>query len=267
MTKYFVFWDDSTKKVGVVDYRRLPFGLSYGVTTGEAIAPPIKFDPANGVKVREAEGGGEGYWVGGATVFYEREAGYFWLTYRWRNPTDRGYKLVIARSTDGINFTDVWSALKGDFQYGSNVGCDSLERASLIKNPVTGKWQLFFCADNLDGSGVFKIYKLADVNDPTDFDPATAELVLDVGAAGEWDEDKVNVVHQIEWSPLALIGEKETRTYWLQFITNVPLSKLMPVSIVAVPSKVFIISESIIAISLKLSSMLSIIAVLLSKCL
>ena len=50
---------------------------------------------------------------------------------------------------------------------------------------------------------------------------------VEVGSTGVltlWDEDKVNVVHQIEWSPLALMGEKEVRQYWLQFITNVPLT-------------------------------------------
>jgi len=149
------------------------------------ILKPIKVNPAEAITIREAEGSGEGYWVGAPTIYYELEKKIFWLCYRWRNPTDRGHTAVIAKSTDGINFTDVWSKTKADF--GADI--DSIERASLIKNPLTGKYQYFICLDT--ATLPFKIYKLADADDPTLFDPTTYTLVIDVGASGEWDDAHV----------------------------------------------------------------------------
>jgi len=146
------------------------------------ILKPIKVNPAEAKTMREAEADGEGYWVGAPTVFYEPEAETFWLTYRRRRPVDRGYRTVIAKSTDGINFTDVWAKDKTDFA----TDATSLERATLIKNPLTGKYQYWICLDGVGGL-TWRIYKLADVDDPSLFDPATITSVIPLGATGEWD--------------------------------------------------------------------------------
>jgi len=173
--------DGSTKKeIGV-------YAENFPISSGILALKPIKPNPSEAITIREAESDGSGYWVGASKVFYDKETGEFWLTYRWRNPTQRGYKAVIAKSTDGINFTDVWSANKTDFASST----DSLELASLIRHPITGKYQYYICLDNADGSGDFRIYKLADVDDPTELDPSTITKVLDVGVSGEWDDDMV----------------------------------------------------------------------------
>jgi len=147
------------------------------------ILKPIKVDPAQATTIREAEADAEGNWVGAPTIFYEPEQKLFWLTYRWRNPTDRGYRAVIARGADGINFTDVWSREKTDFA----TDATSLERATLIKNPITGNYQYWICIDGVGGL-TWRIYKLTDVTDPANFDPTTITSVIPLGAAGEWDD-------------------------------------------------------------------------------
>ncbi len=88
-------------------------------------------DPARGKVVREAPGSGQGYWAGACSAMYDDAAGKFYLYYRYRKPRDqgRGLECHIAESTDGVNFTDIWSAKKEDF------GSSSVERGSLLKTP------------------------------------------------------------------------------------------------------------------------------------
>jgi len=129
--------------------------------------------------IREAEADSSGYWVGAPYVFYDPETGEFWMTYRWRNPDNRGYKSVIAKSTDGINFTDYKEILKGD------LGANSLEKGCLVRDPITGKYRYYICFD--DGTG-WDIWKLDDVDDPANLDPSTKTKVLARGASGEWDD-------------------------------------------------------------------------------
>lgn len=145
--------------------------------------PPYLFDPSEYYTIREAEGSGRGYWIGPPGVFFDEETEIFWLVYRRRKPLpDRAHTLAIAKSTDGIHFTDVWSASKNQFPFPTV----SLARSAILKDPETGKFKLY-----VNKGEPFEVYKLDDVDDPADFDPATAQLVLGRGAPGEWDERSV----------------------------------------------------------------------------
>ena len=87
--------------------------------------------PARGKVVREAPGSGKGYWAGACSAMYDHGAGKFYLYYRYRKPRGegRGFECRIAESTDGVSFTDIWTANKNEF------GTSSVERGSLIKTP------------------------------------------------------------------------------------------------------------------------------------
>ncbi|NLK09212.1 MAG: hypothetical protein GX316_11040 [Firmicutes bacterium] len=95
------------------------------------------FDPADGTTILAPDGEGVGHWKGACSAVYDDEAGKFYLYYRVRSPRPiRGGECRIAESTDGIGFTDIWSATKEDFE------TTSIERSALIKC-LDGKWRLY----------------------------------------------------------------------------------------------------------------------------
>jgi len=113
---------------------------------------------------------------GTGSVVYDWRTGHFWLTWRQRRgDVIRGRNFIIARSTDGISFSIVINWTKADF--GADV--TSLEGSTLMIDPFTGKFKLYFCLD-IAGVG-WRIYKLTDVNSPTEFDP-TMKTQLFTGA-------------------------------------------------------------------------------------
>ena len=85
---------------------------------------------------------GDGYWVGSGNVFYDRGKGKYYLVHRRRDPDNRGYAIEIYESTDGVDFTLLKTINKGD------VNSNSLECPKLIKDPVTGKYYLFFSTED-----------------------------------------------------------------------------------------------------------------------
>lgn len=97
------------------------------------------FVPEQGVAIREPEADGPGYWAGAPGACYDHVTGAFYLTYRRRRQrgltADRGYACFIARSTDGIQFDDVWSVRKEQLQSAS------MERFSLRRDG--DRWLLF----------------------------------------------------------------------------------------------------------------------------
>jgi len=171
---------------GVIDLVATPYTSRPVPYSRKILLKPITFDPTTGTRIREATADADGYWVGAPYVFYDYGTGEFWMVYRWRDPDNRGYKITIAKSTDGINFTDVKSITKGD------LGFNSIEKASLIRDPVSGKYKFYCCGD--DGTG-WDIYKLDDVDDPADLDPATKTKVVARGASSEWDDVYVKDPH------------------------------------------------------------------------
>lgn len=117
----------------------------------------------------------ENYWVGAPSSISDGQN--IWLTYRVRNPQQRGFELHIAKSKDGIFFEDVKVINKKD------LNAKSLERASMIKDPWTSKFKLFMSRDPsfsaADAQGLsWQIVKLEDVQDPANFDPSTFEIIF-----------------------------------------------------------------------------------------
>jgi len=155
------------------------------------LAQPLVFDTSQYMTIREAPGSGVGYWVGAPQAFYDRKTGYIYLTYRWRDPTNRGYQADIARSKDGVTFETIKTMTRDSFGV---VGSKSLERACILRDPVTGKFKYYIC---IDSSG-WDNYKLTDVDDPANFDPSTATLVFsESGVANTFDVDAVKDPHVI----------------------------------------------------------------------
>jgi hypothetical protein len=92
------------------------------------ITPPV-FDPEQGETIMRPEGGGPGHWAGCPSIIRDR-GGDFLLTYRRRRPRgaepDRGYAGYLARSSDGVHFSDVWSVEKGE------LDSPSMERFDIV---------------------------------------------------------------------------------------------------------------------------------------
>ncbi|WP_181782915.1 hypothetical protein [Pseudonocardia pini] len=84
----------------------------------------------------EAPGEGAGNWVGAPSVVLVE--GVYHAAYRVRAPLGegRGLATVIARSTDGVRFTEVARVTKDRF------GAESLERPALVHTP-SGRWRLY----------------------------------------------------------------------------------------------------------------------------
>jgi hypothetical protein len=100
--------------------------------------PLPSYDDA--VVVIPAPGEGLGNWAGAASAVLVD--GVFWLTWRERRPlTDgRGVAVHVARSDDGVSFTEVAQVRREDF------GAESFERPVLVPVPDLG-WRLYLsCA-------------------------------------------------------------------------------------------------------------------------
>lgn len=107
------------------------------MTTADLIALP-HLDGAD--VVVPAPGSGPGNWAGAASAILVD--GTFWLTWRERRPlTDgRGVAVHVARSIDGVRFSEVASVRREDF------GAESFERPVLVPVPGVG-WRLYLsCA-------------------------------------------------------------------------------------------------------------------------
>jgi hypothetical protein len=86
--------------------------------------------------VVEPPAAGPGAWAGAPTAVRVDDG--IFLAYRLRRPVGqgRGYANVIARSTDGVNFTTVAEVGKEQF------GAASLERPALVVTP-DGRWRIY----------------------------------------------------------------------------------------------------------------------------
>ena len=92
------------------------------------------------VTVVRAPGSGPGNWAGAPSAVWADGA--YWLAYRVRRPLDagRGVAVVVARSTDGVEFAPEIRLYRDDF------GAESFERPALVRLP-TGGWRLYLsCA-------------------------------------------------------------------------------------------------------------------------
>ena len=101
---------------------------------------PLLFDPEQGAVVREPPGAGEGWWAGAPGACCDPETDRVLLTYRYRRPRgvhpDRGGEFLVAHSTDGVRFHDLWRLTKEE------LDSPSIERGCLRRLP-DGRWRLW----------------------------------------------------------------------------------------------------------------------------
>ena len=98
----------------------------------------LRFDPTIGTVIREPIGPGYGYWVGGHKIFYDSASQTFAMFYRTRTPLEagRGGNCAVAVSTDGVSFTDVWTATK------DQLASTSIETGHPVRDS-SGEWRLY----------------------------------------------------------------------------------------------------------------------------
>ena len=139
------------------------------------------FDLENSVMVREPEVKKQGYWVGAPSIF--EKSGVLYLTYRVRRPIGDGRGIInrIARSTNGIDFEDVFEINKkmlGD--------TPSIERSCVVH--TGSSFRLYFSYVNPEN----KMWQIDYVEAETveKFDLASRKKVLDgnmIGSSGVKD--------------------------------------------------------------------------------
>ncbi|ORT47910.1 hypothetical protein [Frankia sp. KB5] len=142
------------------------------------------------VTVVAPPGDGPGYWAGAPCAI--AVGGVFYLAYRLRRPVGigRGFGVVIARSTDGENFTEIAVVPRDPF------GAESLERPALVVTPQ-GSWRLYVsCA--AAGSPHWWV-DLLEADDPAAFDPARRRTVLPGDPASLAVKDPVVVHYDGQW--------------------------------------------------------------------
>ncbi len=118
-----------------------------------------------------APGDGDGFWAGAPSAVIAAD-GTTWLAYRLRRPVGegRGYAVGIARSDDGVTFSEVTRLHREAFE------CDSLERPALVERP-DGGWRIYL---SLATPGTLHWSVVAiDADEPVRFDPLDAVPVLD----------------------------------------------------------------------------------------
>ncbi len=142
-------------------------------------------------------------WTGAPSVLYD-EQGTIWLTYRMRTREKRGGLMHVARSADGTSFETACTLKAEEFKI---FEVTSIERASLVKDPWTGKFKLYVAVDKARGG--WYILKLRDEENPSNFDAASAQIVLGPAGVGT-DSRSVKDPHVL------LVG----RRYYMFYIGN-----------------------------------------------
>jgi hypothetical protein len=141
----------------------------------------LAFEPSSSVVVRTPPGTGYGNWIGGK-VFYEATRDEFVLFYRARRPLEHGRAGVcgIATSSDGMQFNDVWTATKDDFN------ANSIEEGHAVW--FGGRWMVYVSYE-VKGTSTWRI-DLLQADDLADLDTQTRRTVLSPGEFGlPWIKD------------------------------------------------------------------------------
>ena len=127
----------------------------------------------------EPPGSGDGFWAGGPSAVLHD--GVWWLAYRLRRPVDqgRGYANVVARSDDGVRFTEVARVTS------AGMRAASLERPALVVRP-DGGWRLYVSCSTL-GSKHWWVEAL-DADDPAGLAEGHRTVVLPGSAQEAWKD-------------------------------------------------------------------------------
>lgn len=153
-------------------------------------ADTLRFDPNDGLVVREPPGTGYGHWVGGK-VHYDSTSEQFVLFYRERRPLEAGRagRCAVAISVDGVNFDDVWSADK------TELAANSIEEGHCVR--YRDQWLLYISYE-IHGTSTWRI-DMMEASDPASFDAQSRRTVLSPGDFGlQWIKDPFVMVRQGE---------------------------------------------------------------------
>jgi hypothetical protein len=123
--------------------------------------------------IRNPAGDEKGYWAGAPGAFYAEDEFAWYLTYRIRRPRgvapDRGGEARIARSTDMMNWEDIWTTTKDKYDSAS------IER-SAIRKGKDGIWRYFTSyVHPKDGRWCVAVLKATD---PKLFDTSKREVLF-----------------------------------------------------------------------------------------
>ena len=144
------------------------------------------------------------WWAGAPSVARDRD-GTFWLACRMRTADAprglRGYEIRILRSDDGIHFARVHCIRRED------VPIPGFERPALLTDPRTGRFKLYACGPWKGGP--WSIIKFDDANDPTRFQPASAQPVISPRTQS-YDRDVVVDGYK---DPFILFAEEQYHCY------------------------------------------------------
>lgn len=154
-------------------------------------AETLRFDPSAGKIVRRPPGPGYGNWVGGKVYHHEAE-GTFSLFYRSRRPLEQGRagSCAVALSDDGVNFTDVWSAGKEDFD------ANSIEEGHCVSDGAG--WRLYVSYE-VAGTSTWRI-DLLEATKPGRFSSQARRTVLHPRDYGlDWIKDPYVVPRDDSW--------------------------------------------------------------------
>jgi hypothetical protein len=139
--------------------------------TGPRGRVPVKFTEYQVVLEPDKD---EPEWWAGAPSVVRDGGGTFWLACRMRTADAprglRGYEIRILRSRDGLHFERAHRIRRED------VPIPGFERPALLIDPATRRFKLYACGPW--NSGPWSVIKFDDANDPTQFEPASARVVL-----------------------------------------------------------------------------------------
>jgi hypothetical protein len=165
--------------------------------------------------------------VGAPSALYDDESESFYLYYRIRVPfaEGRGVECRVARSRDGVSFTDVWQAEKDAFD------SPSVEKACLLKTPE-GTWRLYLSfVDGADGRWRVDVMEAPA---PDAFDPSARQKVFtaaDVGVEGVKDPVVLLIGHMYHMllsyapSPEAASAEQSARMHATADVYNTGITR------------------------------------------
>ena len=135
--------------------------FTYDPTTGE-ITKKHDFlaDTAHYREICPPPGEGTGYWAGAPSIWKDDDGTYY-VVFRLRDPTNRGYRIELYSSKDLINWNLVWSIDKTEV---SPFTPATFEKMSLRK--YNGYYYLYFCTtDTTWEEGIIRVVKAATIED------------------------------------------------------------------------------------------------------
>lgn len=151
----------------------------------------IAFDPAAGITILDPPAPGPGNWMGACDVIRDADSGAYYLYARTRraadpaDPDQRGSRIGIYRSEDGVAFQQIWSEHRSRFDTPSmekaslSILKDGRHRLYLSYESSGGYWQIDLLEadsfENLDASKRRTILAPSDVGSHQVKDPTAVD--------------------------------------------------------------------------------------------